>query len=161
MNKGNICIYYGEGHGKSTAAMGRALETAAMGGSVFIIQFLKGRTSPLAEYMKKCEPEIKIFQFEKKDQRYEELNAADKEEEKINIRNAVGFARKVLATGECQLLVLDEFLGVLDVGIISVSEFTEMLAKKSPEMDVIVTGRLLNPSVKGLADELYMIKPDN
>ncbi len=157
---GNICIYYGEGHGKSTAAMGKALEAAANGGDVFIIQFLKGKNPILAEYMKKCEPEIKIFQFEKRDEKYEDLSATDKEEEKVNIRNAVGFARKVLITGECSLLILDEFLGVIDTGIVSVSEFTEILAKKAPEVNVILTGRNITEAVKGLADEIYMIKSE-
>ena len=160
MSAGKVCIYYGEGHGKSTAAIGKALEAAALGQDVFIVQFLKGNNSPLTEYMKKCEPEIKIFQFEKKDARYEDLSAADQEEEKINIRNAVGFARKVLATGECSLLVLDEFLGVLDAGIIGVTEFTELLAKKTASMDVILTGRHIDDSVRGLADEIYMIKSE-
>ena len=43
MRDGMIQIYTGEGHGKSPAALGRAIQTACNGGSVVIIQFLKGR----------------------------------------------------------------------------------------------------------------------
>ena len=42
MKQGAICIYSGDGHGKSPAALGEAVLTAAAGGSVVIIQFLKG-----------------------------------------------------------------------------------------------------------------------
>lgn len=43
MGKGMIQIYSGEGHGKSPAALGRAVQTACEGEYVVIIQFLKGR----------------------------------------------------------------------------------------------------------------------
>lgn len=43
MKQGAICIYSGDGHGKSPAALGEAVLTAAAGGSVVIIQFLKGK----------------------------------------------------------------------------------------------------------------------
>ncbi len=43
MRKGMIYIYSGEGHGKSPAAYGRALQTACRGEYVVIIRFLKGR----------------------------------------------------------------------------------------------------------------------
>ena len=39
MNEGIIQIYYGEGHGKSTAAIGNAIRYASEGKSVIIIQF--------------------------------------------------------------------------------------------------------------------------
>ena len=44
MNEGIIQIYYGEGHGKSTAAIGNAIRYASEGKSVIIIQFLKGKS---------------------------------------------------------------------------------------------------------------------
>ena len=43
MSKGIIQIYYGEGHGKTTAAFGNAIRAASEGKSVIIIQFLKGK----------------------------------------------------------------------------------------------------------------------
>ena len=65
MKKGMIQIYSGEGHGKSPAALGRAIQTACEGEYVVIIQFLKGRGLAESEFVKRLEPEIKIFRFEK------------------------------------------------------------------------------------------------
>ena len=48
---------------------------------------------------------------------YEQLNDQEKEEENNNILNALNFARKVIATQECDFLLLDEILGLLDYGI--------------------------------------------
>ena len=41
MKQGSVYIYSGDGHGKSPAALGRAVMMASSGKSVVIIQFLK------------------------------------------------------------------------------------------------------------------------
>ena len=43
VEKGFVKIYCGEGKGKSTSSLGRALVCAGEGKEVFMIQFLKGR----------------------------------------------------------------------------------------------------------------------
>ena len=43
MAKGLVYIYSGDGHGKSPAAIGRAVQAAIEGKQVVIIQFLKGK----------------------------------------------------------------------------------------------------------------------
>ena len=43
MEKGLVKIYFGEGKGKSTSSMGRALVCASEEKEVFVIQFLKGK----------------------------------------------------------------------------------------------------------------------
>ena len=65
---------------------------------MFIIHYLKGRMEEEAQFMKKLEPEIKVFQFEKTDACYEDLSAEEKKEASLNIKNGVNFARKVLLT---------------------------------------------------------------
>ena len=39
----------------------------------------------------------------------------------MNIRNGFNFAKKVVATGECDMLILDEVLGIIDQNIIKAS----------------------------------------
>ena len=54
MEKGLVQVYSGEGHGKSAAALGRAIQMASTGKEVVIINFLKGNQSE--EFLKRMEP---------------------------------------------------------------------------------------------------------
>ena len=158
MGNGMIQIYSGEGHGKSPAALGRAIQTACSGGYVVIIQFLKGRGLAESEFVKRLEPEIKIFRFEKSSEDFRNLTEDQQAEECQNIRNGLNFAKKVMNTGECSLLILDEVLGIVDNGIITVEELKTLLAGKPDEMDIIMTGIMLNDAVCVLADEVTKVE---
>ena len=157
MSQGLVYIYSGDGHGKSPAALGRAVMEAATGKSVVIIQFLKGKGVEDTEFIRRLEPEIKVFRFEKSDKNFFELPEDKQMEETINIKNGFNYARKVLATGECNLLILDEVLGLIDNGIITVDELKSLLEARTDETDVIMTGISLNDEVCMLADEVSKI----
>ncbi len=152
-----IHIYTGDGRGKSPAALGREVQAAARGEQVVIIQFLKGKGLEDTEFVRRLEPEIKLFRFEKSDENYEELSEEKKAEEIMNIRNGLNFAKKVLSTGECNLLILDEVLGLLEKNIIATEDLTGLLAQKG-DTDVILTGISLNDEVCILADEVSKIE---
>lgn len=160
MDAGRIQIYYGEGHGKSAAALGYALRVASQGSNVFVIQFLKGRMTVESAYMQRLEPEIKVFHFEKSEERYEELSGQERQEEHINQKNGINFARKVLLTGECDLLVLDELLGVVDYGIISEDEAASLLEARMGQTQIIITGRSLPDWLRRYADAVYCIQAE-
>lgn len=158
MRQGIVHIYSGDGHGKSPAALGEAVMMAALGKSVMIIQFLKGRGLADSEFLGRLEPEIKIFRFEKSDVNFAELSDEKKTEEIINIKNGINFAKKVLTTGECDLLILDELLGLIDNSIITVKDVKNLLEARDEETDVILTGISLNDEIGMLADEISKIE---
>ena len=115
MSKGKITVFSGDGRGKTAAALGLALDAAADGRTAVIIQFLKGRGLAESIFCKRMEPDIKIFRFEKSEVDFDERPTQQREDDVSSIRNSMNFARKVMATGECDLLVLDEVLGVIEV----------------------------------------------
>lgn len=158
MGQGLVHIYSGDGHGKSPAALGKAVLSAAAGDSVVIIQFLKEKGVNDSEFISRLEPEIKIFRFEKSDVNFEELSEEKKTEEVINIKNGLNFAKKVLTTGECDLLILDEVLGLIDNGIITAEDLKTLLEARDDETDIIMTGISLNDEVCMLADEVSRIE---
>ncbi len=158
MRQGIVHIYSGDGHGKSPAALGEAVMMAALGKSVMIIQFLKGKGLADSEFLGRLEPEIKIFRFEKSDLNFAELSEEKKTEEIINIKNGINFAKKVLSTGECDLLILDELLGLTDNSIITVEDLKNLLEARDEETDVILTGISLNDEISLLADEISRIE---
>ena len=63
MNTGKLEVIYGEGSGKTAMALGKGLEALSEQQRVTVIQFLKG--SQTSEMMKRLEPEMKVFRFEK------------------------------------------------------------------------------------------------
>ena len=75
MEQGNIYIYAGDGRGKTPAAWGRALQAATEGKKVIVIQFLKGRGMSDSEILRRLEPEIRLFHFEKSDECRTELDS--------------------------------------------------------------------------------------
>lgn len=154
---GKISIFTGQGHGKTPAAIGEALMRAALGDRVVIIQFLKGKGLNDSEILNRLEPELKIFRFEKSDGNFEELSKDRQEDEIINIKNGLNFARKVLTTGGCDLLVLDEILGIVDNGILSVEELMDMLKLRNEGMDIIMTGINLDEEICKISDSVSKI----
>ena len=152
MNKGSVIVYFGNGKGKSSSAIGHAICASAMGESVTIIQFLKGNNQKEIEFLKRLEPEVRLFSFEKNAEFFEELNEEQRQEEIQNIKNGLGFAKKVLVTGESTILVLDEILGLVDLGIINVQEVLDMIKAKPEDMELILTGRNLPEELKDAAD---------
>ncbi len=158
MEKGTIQVYYGSGQGKSAAAIGNAIRLASQGLNTIIIQFLKSEIN--TEYFEKLEPEIKLFRFERSKEGFADLNEEQKQEEKINILNALNYAKKVLGTGECDLLILDEILGVIDEGIVSEQEVMEALEGRSINTSVILTGLNMKPGLFEIADNVLNVKPE-
>lgn len=154
---GKISVFTGSGHGKTPAAVGEALTRAALGDTVVVIQFLKGKGVIESELISRLEPELKIFRFEKSDVNFNELPSEKQEEEALNIRNGINFAHKVLSTGGCDLLVLDEILGIIDNGILTTKELSELLALRPEGMDVILTGINLRSEIFDISESVSEI----
>ncbi|MCR4956566.1 MAG: cob(I)yrinic acid a,c-diamide adenosyltransferase [Lachnospiraceae bacterium] len=153
-----VQIYYGEGRGGSAAALGQTLRYASEGKRAVIIQFLKGKGNG-DDYgiLERLEPEIRLFRFEKSEKCFRELDEKEQAEETSNMRNALNYAKKVLSTGECELLVLDEVLGLLDEGIATEDELIQVLNAKSDSTAIILTGWHLSEEIRKHADTVYKI----
>ena len=158
MNQGSVIVYYGNGRGKSSAAIGHAIGAAGAGESVAIIQFLKGNNQTEIEFLKRLEPEVRLFSFEKNAEFFSELSEEQKQEEIINIKNGLNFAKKVLVTGESTILVLDEILGLLTRNIITVDDIKVLIDAKDEGTELILTGTDMNKELFAYADAVYEIK---
>ena len=153
-----IQIYYGEGQGKTSAALGNAIRKASNGQSAYVVQFMKGQLD--TEYLTRLEPEVKVFRFERCSEGFDALDEAEKQEQKQNIQNGLNFAKKALVTGQCDMLVLDEVLGLVKEGMATEDQILEVLQAKSLYTDVILTGRDSLPRVFDMADNILNIVPE-
>jgi cob(I)alamin adenosyltransferase len=157
MSTGEIEVIYGNGFGKTALALGRGLQLLANHKNVIVIQFLKGsQKEGELDIIKRLEPEMKVFRFERSSCYFEELSEEKKHEEQINIRNGLNYARKVLATGECGMLILDEVLGLIDQKIIPLEDLLQILEKRE-EASVVLTGKVLPDGLARYADRIDRI----
>ncbi len=144
MSERYVHIFCGTGTGKTAAAIGRGLREASRGKSVFLI----GK-----EFFDRLEPEMKLYRFEKFPENYESLTDKEKEDETRNIRNGLSFAKKVLLTDECDVLILDEILGLVDRGIVTADEIKTLIEAASNTI-IYLTGTERCEELWPYADEV-------
>ena len=158
MSTGRLEVICGEdSSGKTAMALGRALQALTEQKTVIVIQFLKGseKTGNM-EIVKRLEPEFKLFRFEKSPIFFDQLSEEEKDEARINIRNGLNYAKKVLTTEECDLLVLDEALGLVDQNIVTEEEMAGILSCRD-QVQVIVTGKVLPEGLSRIADKVEKV----
>lgn len=161
MEKELVEAYCGSAKGKTTLELGQSLRAAAEGRSVIIIQFLKGRERRSVDFLEQLDDlDIKIFRFEKQDCCYDDLTDEEKEEERSNILNGLNFARKVIVTQECDFLLLDEILGVIEQGIVSVDTVAEILKQRDRNMQIVMTGTNLPEGLRPYVDTVIRLTED-
>lgn len=93
-----------------------------------------------------------MFRFEKSDKSFGELSEEEQKEEQQNLKNGVNFAKKVLVTEECDVLILDEILGLLEYGIVTADEVRSLLQTNDGDVGVIMTGIYEGRELWDLAD---------
>ena len=154
-------VYCGNGKGKTALAIGQSLREATQGKSVIVIQFLKGRERRSLDFLQELmNLDFKIFRFEKQDCCYAELTEEEKKEENVNILNGVNFARKVIATQECDFLLLDEILGLVDKGIVTVDTVADILKQKDESMHIVMTGWNLPEELRPYVDVITTLNTE-
>ena len=162
MRKGQISIYYGAGKGKTSAAVGLGLRAIGEELRVVMIQFLDYYNSKETGILQKLEPDFRIFRFEKSRNeealQEAETNEAMKKEITAEIRNAFNFAKKIVDTGECEMLMLDGVLECVEKGYLLETELIDLLEKTPENMDLILKGTVLPDGIAAKAGAIYQIK---
>ena len=146
-----IQAFYGDGRGKTSAAVGQALRICQDGWRIMIIQFLKGK-----------EPdEFQILsRFDKSEVSYCELSIQEREQEKQNILNGFNFAKKVIETGESDIIILDELLGLVDLGIVEQEDLVSLLTLEGDYKKLYVTGNQLDEALVPHIDVICRISQE-
>lgn len=157
MESGIIQAFYGTGKGKTSAAVGQAFRELQHGQRITMIQFLKGKVADEFQVLDRLEPDVQIFRFDKSDVSYCDLSESEKEEEKANILNGFNFSKKVLETGESDVIILDELLGLIDLGILTEDDVEDLLRIQGDYRKLIITGTKLPEQIRAYVDEVSEI----
>lgn len=153
--RGLIQVYTGNGKGKTTAAFGQALRAIGRGFRVCVIQFMKGRKYGEFLAAEKHLPNLTIHlsgldSFVMRDR----PAPVDIE----HARKGLELARKVISSGEYDMVILDEINVAADFKLIPTAEVVDLIRSKPPGLDLILTGRYAPPEIVDLADTVSEIR---
>lgn len=150
LSQGLVQVYTGNGKGKTTAAFGLAIRAVGHGFRVYIIQFMKGRDDcGELEGLKRLWPECQLEHFGGQGWVHK-----GKHQEEHNLEARKGFlrAQEIILSGEWDIVILDEILNALWFELIPESEVLELLSKKPPHVELVLTGRNASQSLIERAD---------
>lgn len=146
-----IQCYYGDGKGKTTAAIGQAIRMVGAGKKVQVIQFLKEGTSS----------EVKILQ-----QLGIEVLYTDLPDTYIDMGNPETI--KMLSKLEdslfdkiddsCEAIILDEILDAITLNLINEGKVYDRLMSLKDNHEIILTGRAPNHKIKVILDYSTQMK---
>ncbi len=157
---GLVHIYFGNGKGKTTAAFGLALRAAGWGKKVLIAQFMKVPQGQFEQYGEVISlskfGSISIKQFGSKNWVFigkpsnEALNEA---------KEAFNFLAGKISSQEFDLIVADELLYCVQLGLVNENKVVDLIKSKSPSAELVLTGSHISfPKIFSLADYVTEFK---
>ena len=152
-----VLVNTGHGKGKTSAAMGVMARAWARGWKVAVVQFIKGGDWKVGE--KKLADHLGIEWHELGDGFTWESD--DLDETAAKGRHAWKVASALLASGEYDLLILDEVTYAMIFGWIDTAEVVEALRNRPERTNVVLTGRDAPEAIIEVADtvtEMRLIK---
>jgi cob(I)alamin adenosyltransferase len=155
MPRGLIHVYTGTGKGKTTSSLGLALRALGHGWKVYMVQFMKSTGSYGEMSMAKTLPGFTLIQsglptWVKRGQpSQDDLKVAREGYEK---------AKRALASGEYQLVILDEINVAVDHGLFTVEEVIDLIQGKADSVELVLTGRYAHEKILQLADYVTEVK---
>lgn len=137
-DRGLVVVYTGDGKGKTTAAMGLALRAAGYGKKVLVIQFVKTWfTGEKGGF--ELIPNVEFIQAGRGF--YKILGDRLPEDEHVEAaQDAFGLAKAKVASGEYDVVVLDEIIGSVTGGLLPLEPVLELIDSKPVQLDLVLTG---------------------
>ncbi len=135
--KGLVQVYYGNGKGKTTAALGQALRAAGRDKRVLIVQFMKKWDYGELHSVEKI-PRITIKTFGTKEFVYKgKAKQIDYQEAEKAFAEGVQGAR----SNQYDMIIFDELNVAVDFGLLPLKKVLDFLEQRPEEVEIIITGR--------------------
>jgi cob(I)alamin adenosyltransferase len=158
VRKGLVIVNTGPGKGKTTAALGTLLRAWGRGMRCCMVQFIKNETGNWGEVKAARQMGIEWHQM---GDGFTWLSK-DMDESVAKARHAWTVAQQKIASGDYNLVILDEFTYPLKFGWLDVDDVIAWLRDHKPSIvHLIVTGRDAPPALIEFADlvtEMQKIK---
>lgn len=150
-----IHLYYGDGKGKTTAAMGLALRMAGRGRGVVIAQFLKGADSGERLALARL-PQVTLLPAPEQVKFTFQLTAEERRDEAARNQALLNRAARLAWEPDCGLVVLDEVCDAVNAGLLSLDSLLALL--DAAKAEVVLTGRDPRPELQARADYVTLFQ---
>lgn len=139
MDRGRVHFYYGDGKGKTTAALGLALRALGCGRRVVLVQFLKN--TPCGELIA-LQYHENVTVLRGKAGAHFTFAMTEDERRQTKAIHEENFARAMarVQSGACDLLVLDEVTDALQTGLLDENLLRTAVCEKPCELELVLTG---------------------
>jgi len=161
LERGLVQIYTGDGKGKTTAAFGLALRAAGQGNKVLIYQFLKPPSLDIGERFALQLGAVRI-RVEAFDIEWDMAKSFEDTEQLAKAQAVIKDAlERIAQTGEKRfydVLILDEIVFCLSKGLAKFEDIKNVIDRKDPAVEIILTGRGATKELTALADLVTEMK---
>ncbi len=146
---GLVQLIHGTGKGKTTAALGQVIRCAGSGRRALIIYFDKGGDDHYSE--RRALEKFENIEFiatgrDRIDSATGRFDFYNTDVDSAEAEKGLARAREALSSGVYDLVVLDEINSTVQLEMILVEDVVAAISNKSPETEVIMTGR--NPAAE-------------
>lgn len=152
---GRIHIYYGNGKGKTTAAVGLAVRAAGSGLKVLFFQFLKDNSSNERKILEAL-PNVTCLRGREPVKFVSKMNG----DERIEFRhyNNKALDEIVKFCGPFDMLVLDEALCALNLEVLSEEKLISFIEHKPRGLEIVMTGPHIPDRLLEMADYVTEVR---
>jgi len=151
-----IQTYYGNGKGKTTAAVGAAVRCAGCGNKVLFVQFLKNNDSSEFKILEKISG-IDISFSNEKYALYDNLNK-ERTQALKKAYNELVFEDVKSKAASYKMIIFDEILDVIDFGYIIEDELLKLISKLNEHSEIILTGHMLTEKTADISDYISEVR---
>jgi cob(I)alamin adenosyltransferase len=155
IEKGLLIVNTGTGKGKTTAAFGMAVRVLGHGMRLGVVQFIKGA---LHTSERDFLGSIAHCDFVTMGDGYT-WDTQNRDADIATARKGWEAARKMIESGEYQMVVLDELCTVLKYEYLPLDEVLEVVKARPPMMHVVITGRHASDALIEAADLVTEMRP--
>ncbi|AGI47418.1 cob(I)alamin adenosyltransferase [Thermoplasmatales archaeon BRNA1] len=154
---GLVQVYTGNGKGKTTAALGLSFRAAGRGLNVLFLQFMKPPENYGEHIMAERIDNITMMPLG-----LDHFVSNSPTDDDVRVAHeALAKAEELLISGKYDLVVLDESLNAVRLGLITSAELLDTLRKRHANVEVVLTGRGLPDDIRDYADlvtEMQLVK---
>lgn len=151
-----IQTYFGNGKGKTTAAVGSAVRCAGCRNKVLFVQFLKNNDSAEFNVLSEIKG-IDVLYSNEYYELYDNLNK-DCTPALTKAYNKLLFEDAKSKADSYQMIILDEILDAIEYGYIDENNLLELLSEIKVHSEIILTGHTLTEKIADVSDYISEIK---